>query len=164
MEKLKLEKAYKLCIEKLVREYRILGTINQELLDEIAKLQKAIRNYDILKEMVKQLAERSKMNNIINHDYKKGNLLEEIPIDLNKFKYIKLFPISNDYFTNLNINKIIKEHTNAAEFNQPMATKPEFNSTQYIEDLLAKMTSSQAAEFVQDIAAQQNDDYQPKNR
>ena len=70
--------------------------------------------------------------------------------------YLK--PISNNY-VNFKYNKDLyydplSKNTLAADSIQSKAARPSFESSQYIEDDFAKMTSSMAAEMVQDMVAQ----------
>lgn len=156
MEKQELQKAYSQCIEELVREAIDKGIINQDLCHRIAKLQRTIRECDILEEIKNQLGKK-----------------EIIEIPISKEAYFK--PISKDYINLMPkkelYNNTLKTNTNAAVVSQDKAAQPYFDLTpqdiqQYINEKIDKMLAPQAAEFTQETAAQPNysEDYKPRSK
>ena len=130
-----LKQIYDLCIDEVAR-YILAGVqVDPELLHIIARLEKDIRDKTILEkmELIKQKGPNIDLRSILDKNYLK-------PVNL---KYNK-----NLYYYLLSKNTLV------AYSIQPKAARPSFESSQYIEEDFAKMTSPMAAELTQDTAAQ----------
>lgn len=137
-----LKQIYDLCIDEVAR-YTLAGVqVDPDLLHIIAELEKDIRNKTILEkmELIQQKGPYIDLRSIMGK-----NSLKPISNNYENFKYNK-----NLYYS------IILKNTLAADSIQPKAARPSFESSQYIGEDFAKMSSLKAAEMVQDVVAQPN--------
>lgn len=140
MEKQELQQIYDLCIDEFAR-YTLAGVqVSPELLGIITKLEEDMRNKDILEAMdrIQKSGPNISLHTILDKQYLK----------LNSQNYVNLM-YNKDLFYYL-----LQKNTQAADFTQPKAARPSFESSQYIEEKLAEMASPRAAELTEATSVQ----------